>query len=139
MKDVIPPEDDCNGSIECTECSLIRCQIPDSQAQILNPKSQIPNPVPKSINSTQNLNAPLCLVDISFLFLFLHPHDHAVLGNAEMPLLHLLRRLVRHIVSDRVDGIADEGEYAENDKQDEQGGEFRESRHNDCVIGKRGG
>lgn len=56
-----------------------------------------------------------------------------------MPLLHLLRRLIRHIVSDAVDGIADEGEYAENDKQDEQGGEFRESRHHDGVIGRRGG
>lgn len=54
-----------------------------------------------------------------------------------MPLLHLLRRLVRHIVGDGVDGIADEGEYAENDKQDEQGGEFREGRHNDFVIGKQ--
>lgn len=66
------------------------------------------------------------LIDVSFLPLLLDPHHHAVLGDAHIPLLHLLRRLVGHIVSDAVDDIGDECDYAEDDEQNDQGGEFRE-------------
>lgn len=80
---------------------------------------------------------PLRLIDIILLLLLLDTHDHAVLGDAHMSLLHTLGRLVRHIVRHRVNGIADETSHSEKYEQDQEREEVREGGHNlKSVVGE---
>lgn len=80
---------------------------------------------------------PLRLIDIILLILRLDAHDHPVLGDTHVSLLHALVRLVRHVIRHSINGIADETGHGEKNEENQEGDEVREGGHFNLLTGCR--
>ena len=79
-------------------------------------------------------HSPLGLVDVFLLFDLLHPNSHAILGQDNIFLLHLPRRLLSDFIGDAVDYKADDRNDDQDDEEDYEWQEPGEGRHCCCWL-----
>ena len=74
-------------------------------------------------------DSPLRLIDVVLRLDLLHPDLHSFLAEANVLLLHLVRRLARNVGRDRINGVADKGGDGEGEDEDDEGEDFGEDAH----------